>query len=110
MTDFEKKVLEVVSKIPLGQLRSYKWVARKAGRPRAYRAVANALAKNPYPLFIPCHRVIKSSPPKAGSRRPHRPRSEASKAAEKELGGYSLGRGLKEKLINLEKKIRDMIE
>jgi len=89
MTDFEKKILEVVSRIPLGRLRSYKWVARRAGKPRAYRAVANALAKNPYPLFIPCHRVIKSS---------------------KELGGYSLGRGLKEKLINLEKKIRDMIE
>lgn len=89
MTDFEKKTLEAVSRIPLGQLRSYKWVARRVGRPRAYRAVANALAKNPYPLFIPCHRVIKSS---------------------KELGGYSLGRGLKEKLINLEKKIRDMIE
>jgi len=89
MTDFEKKVLEVVSKIPLGQVRSYKWVATRAGRSRAYRAVANALAKNPYPLFIPCHRVIKSS---------------------KELGGYSLGRGLKEKLINLEKKIRDMIK
>ncbi len=89
MTDFEKKVLGVVSRIPLGQLRSYKWVARKVGRPKAYRAVANALAKNPYPLFIPCHRVIKSS---------------------KELGGYSLGRDLKEKLINLEKKIRDMIK
>ncbi len=89
MTDFEKKVLEVVSRIPLGQLRSYKWVAKRAGKPRAYRAVANALAKNPYPLFIPCHRVIKSS---------------------KKLGGYSLGQGLKEKLINLEEKIRDMIK
>ena len=89
MTDFEKKVLAVVSRIPLGQVRSYKWVARRSGRPRAYRAVANALAKNLYPLFIPCHRVIRSS---------------------KELGGYSLGRDLKEKLINLEKKIGDMIK
>ena len=89
MTDFEKKTLGVVSRSPLGQLRSYKWVARRAGRPRAYRAVANALAKNPYPLFIPCHRVIESS---------------------KGLGGYSLGRDLKEKLINLEKKIRDVLK
>lgn len=89
MTEFEKKVLKVVSKISLGELRSYKWVASKIGKPRAYRAVANALAKNHYPLFIPCHRVIESS---------------------KGLGGYSLGRDLKEKLINLEKKIRDMIE
>ena len=89
MTEFEIKVLKVVSRIPVGQVRSYKWVARETGKPRAWRAVANALKKNPYPLFIPCHRVINSS---------------------KALGGYSLGPGLKEKLINLEKKIRDMIE
>jgi len=89
MTDFEKKVFRVVSKIPLGEVRSYKWVAEKTGRPRAHRAVANALGKNPYPLFIPCHRVIKSS---------------------KRSGGYSLGEDLKINLINLEKKIKDMIE
>ncbi len=89
MTDFEKKVLRIVSKIPLGELRSYKWVAKKVGKPRACRAVANALAKNPYPLFIPCHRVIESS---------------------KGLGGYSLGRDLKEKLINLEKRIREVLK
>jgi O-6-methylguanine DNA methyltransferase len=89
MTEFEKKVLREVAKIPVGEVRSYKWVARKAGRPRAYRAVANALAKNPYPLIIPCHRVVKSS---------------------KKFGGYSLGKKLKGNLINLEKKIKDMIE
>jgi O-6-methylguanine DNA methyltransferase len=89
MTDFEKKVLKVVTKIPLGEVRSYRWVAKKAGRPRAWRAVANALSKNPFTLFIPCHRVIKSS---------------------KEVGGYSLGRGLKKDLIKLEKKIKDVIE
>ena len=89
MTDFEKKVLKVVSKIPLGQVRSYKWVAKKAGRPDAYRAVANVLGKNPYPLFIPCHRVIKSS---------------------KEIGGYSLGLRLKVDLIKLEKKIKGMLK
>ena len=44
MTDFEKKVLGVVATIPLGQVRSYRWVAEQVGRPRAYRAVANALA------------------------------------------------------------------
>ncbi|MFH1519242.1 MAG: MGMT family protein [Candidatus Omnitrophota bacterium] len=89
MTDFEKKVLKTVSRIPLGRVRSYKWVAKKVGRPRACRAVANTLAKNPYPLFIPCHRVVKTS---------------------KELGGYSLGQDIKQELINLEKKIRDMIK
>jgi methylated-DNA-[protein]-cysteine S-methyltransferase len=89
MTDFEKKVLRVVAKIPTGEVRSYKWVAKKCGKPKASRAVANALGKNPYPLFIPCHRVVKSS---------------------KEGGGYSLGPQLKAELIKLEKKIKDMIE
>ncbi|MBU1112815.1 MAG: MGMT family protein, partial [Candidatus Omnitrophica bacterium] len=86
---FEKKVLRIVSQIPLGQVHSYKWVAKKSGRPRAYRAVASALKKNPYPLFIPCHRVIKSSG---------------------QAGGYSLGKALKVNLINLEKKIKDMVK
>lgn len=89
MTEFEKKVLKIVLKIPLGEVRSYKWVARKAGRPRAYRAVANALAKNPYPLIIPCHRVVKSS---------------------NDSGGYSLGKALKRQLIKLEKKIKAVVE
>ncbi len=89
MTEFEKKVLRIVAKIPPGQVRSYKWVAERAGRPRAYRAVANALKKNPYPVFIPCHRVIKSS---------------------QDTGGYFLGKALKKELINFEKKIKDMIE
>ena len=89
MTEFEKKVLRVVSKIPLGEVRTYKWVAEKAGRPKAWRAVANALNKNPFTLFIPCHRVVKSS---------------------NKIGGYSLGEGVKKDLINLEKKIKDVIK
>ncbi len=89
MTDFEKKVLRIVSKIPLGQVRSYKWVAIRAGKSMAYRAVANALHKNPFPILIPCHRVIKSS---------------------KNTGGYALGRRLKKDLIKLEKKIKDVIK
>ena len=79
MTEFERKVLRAVSRIPLGQVRSYKWVAEKIGKPKAYRAVANALRKNPYFLFVPCHRVVKSS---------------------KQSGGYSLGSELKLSLIN----------
>ena len=89
MTEFENKVLRVVSRIPLGEVRSYKWVAKRCGCPKAYRAVANALKKNPYPLFIPCHRVIKSSC---------------------HVGGYALGKNLKLNLINLEKKIKDMVK
>ena len=59
-TPFERAVYGVVSRIPRGEARSYGWVARRIGRPRAYRAVGNALNKNPYPGTIPCHRVIKS--------------------------------------------------
>ena len=60
LTDFEKKVYLAVSRIPKGRVRSYKWVAEKIGHPRAYRAVGNALNKNPYIGIVPCHRVIKS--------------------------------------------------
>ncbi len=59
MTDFQWQVLAAAMAIPLGETRSYKWVAQKIGRPRAVRAVGQALKKNPYPLIIPCHRVIK---------------------------------------------------
>ena len=60
LTDFEKKVYRAVEKIPKGQVRSYKWVAVKIGRPNACRAVGNALNKNPYIGKVPCHRVIRS--------------------------------------------------
>lgn len=57
---FEKRVYRIVTLIRRGEVRSYKWVAEKIGTPKAYRAVGNALNKNPYPCIIPCHRVIKS--------------------------------------------------
>ena len=60
LTEFEWKVLKETLKIPLGETRSYKWVARRVGSPKAVRAVGQALRKNPYPLIIPCHRVVKS--------------------------------------------------
>jgi O-6-methylguanine DNA methyltransferase len=59
-TNFQKKVLQTVRKIPYGETRSYKWVAQNVGYPRAYRAVGNTMKNNPLPLIIPCHRVIKS--------------------------------------------------
>lgn len=59
-TNFQKKVLQTVRKIPYGETRSYKWVAQTVGYPRAYRAVGNTMKNNPLPLIIPCHRVIKS--------------------------------------------------
>lgn len=58
LTKFQWKVLSVTSTIPLGETRSYQWVAREIGSPKAARAVGQALRRNPYPLIIPCHRVI----------------------------------------------------
>ncbi|MBI5023686.1 MAG: MGMT family protein [Candidatus Omnitrophica bacterium] len=58
LTKFQWKVLSVTSTIPLGETRSYQWVARKIGSPKAVRAVGQALRRNPYPVIIPCHRVI----------------------------------------------------
>jgi methylated-DNA-[protein]-cysteine S-methyltransferase len=60
MSPFEEKVYQAVCRIPKGETQSYKWVAEKIGHPHAYRAVGNALNKNPYPGIIPCHRVIRS--------------------------------------------------
>ena len=53
LTDFEKLVYRIVAAIPEGEVRSYKWVADKIDRPRASRAVGNALNKNPYPTTVP---------------------------------------------------------
>lgn len=82
INDFQYKVYKAVSKIPVGQTRSYKWVAKQIGRPLSYRAVGQALKANPYTVVIPCHRVINSN----GS-----------------LGGYSRGLALKKKLLKIEK-------
>ncbi|OGS23676.1 MAG: 6-O-methylguanine DNA methyltransferase [Elusimicrobia bacterium RIFOXYB2_FULL_48_7] len=80
---FYQKVWLACFKIPKGQTRSYKWVARQAGSPKAYRAVGTALAKNPFAPYVPCHRVIRS---------------------DGKLGGYSGtgGTSAKEKLLKKE--------
>lgn len=88
MTLFAIKVYKAVLAIPLGQVRSYKWVAARAGSPRAWRAVGSVLKKNPFPLIIPCHRVIKSS------------------AA---CGGYIFGAKNKKRLIDLERQIKELV-
>ena len=87
LTFFEWKVLAAAMKIPMGETRSYKWVAQKIGNPKSVRAVGQALRNNPYPLIIPCHRVIKED----GS-----------------LGGYAGKFGKrKAQLLNMEKKIAE---
>ena len=59
-TKFEIKVWNLISKIPRGEVRTYKELAIQINRPKSARAVANACGKNPYPVKIPCHRVIRS--------------------------------------------------
>ena len=54
------KVWKYLKKIPKGKVKTYSEVARAIGKPKAVRAVANAIGKNPYPIKIPCHRVIRS--------------------------------------------------
>ena len=59
-TEFQIEVWKELSKIPKGEVRTYKQIAKSIGKPKSSRAVANACAKNPYPIVIPCHRVIRS--------------------------------------------------
>jgi len=59
--EFYLKVWNVVKNIPYGEVRSYGWVARELGKPAAARAVGQALARNPVPVIVPCHRVIQSN-------------------------------------------------
>ncbi len=81
MKSFTEKVFEVVSKISKGKTLTYKEVAKRAGKERAYRAVGNILNKN-YNPKIPCHRVVRS---------------------DGKIGGYNRGALLKAKLLRLEK-------
>jgi methylated-DNA-[protein]-cysteine S-methyltransferase len=60
VSEFERAVLLKALEIPRGEVRPYGWIAREIGRPGAVRAVGSALNKNPIPLLIPCHRVVRS--------------------------------------------------
>jgi len=57
-TEFELRVWSCVRAIPRGEVRSYGWVARQTGSPRAARAVGRVMATNPVPIIVPCHRVV----------------------------------------------------
>ena len=82
-TKFQKKVWNYLKTIRKGTVKSYKQVAIAINRPKSSRAVANAVARNPFPPKIPCHRVIKSD----GS-----------------LGGYSGKGGVKTKKLLLKRE------
>jgi O-6-methylguanine DNA methyltransferase len=60
LSEFERAVLQKAVEIPGGEVRPYSWIAREIGHPEAVRAVGTALGKNPVPLLIPCHRVVRA--------------------------------------------------
>ncbi len=60
-TPFQEKIWKTLLEIPYGTTYSYKDIAKKAGSPKAVRAVGNANGKNPIPIIVPCHRVIQSN-------------------------------------------------
>ena len=68
-TQFEKDVLVATFRIPMGKISTYKRIAEEIGRPKAYRAVANALHKNPLWPVVPCHRVVCSDGSFGGPKR-----------------------------------------
>lgn len=87
--EFERKVLETIRRIPRGEVRTYEWVARAAGNPKAVRAVGNAMAGNPVPLLLPCHRVV----PTSGG-----------------IGNYAFGTPVKRRLLEAEEVPVDELE
>jgi methylated-DNA-[protein]-cysteine S-methyltransferase len=80
-TAFQREVWQVTRLIPYGETRNYGWVAEKLGKAGAGRAVGQALARNPLPIIVPCHRVV---------------------AKDSGLGGYSGGVDKKAYLLRLE--------
>jgi len=82
-TPFQQAVWLACAAIPKGETRSYKWIAEKIGRPKAFRAVGSALGKNPFAPTVPCHRVI---------------------ASDGTLGGFSAPGGLKTKIAMLKRE------
>ncbi|MEW5909436.1 MAG: MGMT family protein [Thermodesulfobacteriota bacterium] len=81
LTPLEVMVLKKTAGIPYGEIRTYREIAEAIRRPRAYRFVGNTLAKNPFPILIPCHRVFRSN---------------------LEPGGFGGGTELKRELVKLE--------
>lgn len=86
LTKFSARVLRQTCKIPPGKVDTYSGLAAKIGSPRAARAVGTALANNPFPLVIPCHRVVR---------------------ADGSLGGFGGGIGMKKELLNKEGVVLD---
>lgn len=60
MTSFAEKIYAALRRVPRGRVTTYAALAKAVGKPRAVRAVGNALNKNPYAPKVPCHRVVRS--------------------------------------------------
>jgi O-6-methylguanine DNA methyltransferase len=88
-TELEREVLDTLKHIPRGEVRTYAWVARQIGRPKAVRAVGNILAKNFVPIVVPCHRVV----PTGGG-----------------IGNYAFGSAAKRELLEREGVDVDALE
>ena len=82
VSPFQRAVWEATRDIPRGQTSSYGELAARVGRPGAARAVGQAMAHNPWPIVVPCHRVV---------------------ASDGRLGGYGGGLDMKERLLRLER-------
>ena len=61
MTSFQAQCYEALKKVPSGKVITYSGLAKMVGRPKAHRAVGNAMNKNPFAPQVPCHRVVKSN-------------------------------------------------
>ena len=61
MTKFQSECYEALKKVPKGKVITYAGLAREIGKPKAHRAVGNAMNKNPFAPKVPCHRVVKSN-------------------------------------------------
>ncbi|MEV8635276.1 methylated-DNA--[protein]-cysteine S-methyltransferase [Streptosporangium sp. NPDC051023] len=84
-TSFARTVLQMMLAVPYGTVTTYREIAERIGRPRALRAVGNALGSNPVCVIVPCHRVVES---------------------EAVLGGYAGGPTAKERLLRVESAVR----
>ena len=89
LSEFERATLLKATEIPRGEIRPYAWIAREIGRPGAVRAVGSALGRNPIPLLIPCHRIVRS---------------------DGLIGDYVFGNAMKRAVLSTEGLVPDEIE
>ncbi len=80
-TPFQRKIMKQLLRVRAGTVRTYSWLARESGHPKAVRAAGNVMARNPIPFLLPCHRIV----PESGG-----------------IGNYGYGAAMKRKLLERE--------